>query len=75
VIWVWIKRWALVAIGVPLLAKALDGAADRLEDSRGETSATRGMHGAAGTLRRWRDRRGRRGRGAAGRGRAGAGRR
>jgi hypothetical protein len=61
---VWVKRWALVAIGVPLVAWLLDTVADSVEQRRGETSATKGMHGVAQKARSWRDgrRRGRRSR-------------
>jgi hypothetical protein len=62
VIWVWVKRWALIAVGVPLVAWLLDTVASSVEQRRGETSATRGMHGVAGKIRDWREgRRGRRG--------------
>jgi hypothetical protein len=55
VIWVWAKRWLLVAIGVPLVAYVLDGVADRLEARGGQSSTTRGMHSAADRIRRWRE--------------------
>jgi hypothetical protein len=54
---VWIKRWLLFAVGVPLVAWVLDRVATSLEASRGESEVTRGLHGVAGQARRWRKRR------------------
>lgn len=61
-IWVWTKRWLLMVVAIPVVAWALDQVATRLEESRGETDVTRGMHGVAGRIRELRDGRGRRGR-------------
>lgn len=54
---VWLKRWLLLAIGLPLAAWAIDKVANRIEDTRGQSDVTRGMHGIAGKAREWRERR------------------
>lgn len=61
-IWVWAKRWLLLAVGLPLVAWVLDQVASSVEARKGETQMTRGLHGAAGKARSFRQGRGRRGR-------------
>jgi hypothetical protein len=45
------RTWALLVVGVPVSAWVLDTVADRMEESRGETDMTRGLHGAGSWLR------------------------
>jgi hypothetical protein len=60
VIWVWAKRWLLMAIGLPVAAWLLDRFASSWESTRGQTGVTDKMHGAADWIRERRQ--GRRGR-------------
>jgi hypothetical protein len=53
---VWIKRWMLFAVGLPLAAWAIDKVANRIEDTRGQSDVTKGLHGIAGKAREWRSR-------------------
>jgi hypothetical protein len=62
VLMLWMRRWILLAIGLPLLAWLLDRLGQALEQRRGPTKAARGMQGAAGRIRQWRENRGRKGR-------------
>ncbi len=57
---IWLRRWLLFAVGLPLAAWAIDKAADVLEERRGTSDVTKGLHGIAGKAREWRGRRGRR---------------
>jgi hypothetical protein len=52
----WTKRWLLVAVGVPVAAWVLDRGADVVEDRRGDSDLTRGMHGVAERMRGFRNR-------------------
>jgi hypothetical protein len=51
------KRWLLFAIGIPLVAYVLDRLATTIEERKGETAVTSGMHGVAGKIREFRQRR------------------
>jgi hypothetical protein len=59
------KRWLLFAIGIPLVAYVLDRLATTIEERKGETAvqdrsasaASSGMHGVAGKIREFRQRR------------------
>lgn len=42
-----LRRWLLLVIGAPLLARALHGFADSIEARRGRSPVTKGLRGAA----------------------------
>ena len=48
------KRWLLVVVGLPVAAWLLDRTADRMEQRKGGSDVTQGMHGVADRLRRFR---------------------
>jgi hypothetical protein len=52
----WGKRWLIVVIGLPVAAWLLDQVADTVEERKGRSDVTKGMHGAAEQLRRLRRR-------------------
>jgi hypothetical protein len=53
----WGKRWLLVIVGLPVAAWALDQTAHVVEERKGRSDLTTGMHGVADRLRRFRRRR------------------
>ncbi len=42
-----LRRWLLLVVGAPLLARALHGVADSIEARRGRSAVTKGLRGAA----------------------------
>lgn len=56
----WIRRWLLFAVGVPVAAWLLERIGESIESSRGESGVTRTLRGGAEKLRGFRG--GRRGR-------------
>lgn len=51
VVAIWIRRWLLLAVGLPLAAWALDKVRGRVEARRGQTGLTRRLERASGKLR------------------------
>ena len=49
-------KWALLALGLPLAARAFHSAADLLESRQGATPAVRNLHRAGSTLESVQDR-------------------
>lgn len=45
-----LRRWLLLIVGAPLLARALHGVADSIEARKGRSTVTRGLRGAAKLL-------------------------
>lgn len=45
-----LRRWLLLIVGAPLLARALHGIADSIEARKGRSTVTRGLRGAAKLL-------------------------
>ena len=41
-----LRQWLLFVFAAPLIARALHRVAERLESSRGESTVTKGLHGA-----------------------------
>ncbi|HSK97643.1 MAG TPA: hypothetical protein VK891_13570 [Euzebyales bacterium] len=44
------RRWMLLVVGAPLLARVLHRAADGVEARYGRSTLTRGLRGAAGAV-------------------------
>ena len=44
------RRWMLLVIGAPLLARVLHGVADRVEARYGRSGLTKGLRGAASVM-------------------------
>lgn len=42
-----LRRWLLLVVGAPLLARALHRVADSIEARRGRSAVTKGLRGAA----------------------------
>lgn len=42
-----LRRWLLLVVGAPLLARALHGVADAIEARQGRSTVTKGLRGAA----------------------------
>jgi hypothetical protein len=45
-----LRRWLLLIVGAPLLARALHGVADSIEARKGRSTVTKGLRGAAKLL-------------------------
>lgn len=53
----WLRRWLLLAVGLPVLAWLLDRIGRGIEERSGSTGLTRVLRGAARNLRQFRGRR------------------
>jgi hypothetical protein len=52
---IWARRWLLVAFGLPVAAWVLDRGAELVEERRGRSDLTQGMHGVADRMRGFRN--------------------